>query len=93
MDNPQFPPWTPDRSETVVSDQAAFQGCDDVINLFASKSNATATNRVYAESKQWGDVARARVVNPSNTNASATLITCWNAGDGLQFVIQAEGYQ
>jgi hypothetical protein len=93
MDDLQFPPWRPDSTETVVSDQPAFHGCDEVIDTFAAKANATATNRVYTQSQQWGDVVRARVVD-DNPNTSPTLITCWTgSGGGLQFVIQAEGYQ
>ncbi|HTX50859.1 MAG TPA: hypothetical protein VME40_15885 [Caulobacteraceae bacterium] len=90
----QFPPWKPDSSESVASDQSSFHDCDQVVSGFASKMNGAATSRQYTTSKQWGDVLRAKVVSPSDANGAGTLITCWScSGANAEFVVQTEGYQ
>lgn len=85
------PPWEPASDETPVADSAAFSDCDAVIQALAEKVGSKAPETTYTLSKQWGKIARTKIVIAHGGLSASSHVVCWSGPDGgVQMVAQLE---
>lgn len=91
MDEQLCPPWEMTSDETVVTNSARFNVCNQVLREMAASAKGKITERGYSVSKHWGLVVRARVVAELGTVSNTSFMICWSkSGSGVEIAVMPE---
>ncbi|HUO11143.1 MAG TPA: hypothetical protein VMU37_00150 [Caulobacteraceae bacterium] len=86
VDGFSYPPPGGSPGETALpSDAVGFSACRRVLNALSSRMNGKITNQTCSESKQWGNIVRAKINYEREGSSGTACVTCWSgSGRGVQ---------